>query len=206
PIAQQHGKYPVYETRRPRPRVGETIDSDYDEGDAILAWGGHAITITSGSTGSVLYGLSSKDTLEMRSQWIFANSLREMASVTAQMIGPLRSLAWLAGLDELIKAIDHPAYVIQDDIEIDEWKKELYRPSSGPRTLPSAVPAAVKGTVETHSFQGNKKSYKLVRFDKSALRLEANIRKVVGAPLELKNLWFRGLNFGALESTLAFFI
>lgn len=34
------------------------------------------------------------------------------------MIGPLRSLAWLAGLDELVEAIDHPAYIIQDDIEV----------------------------------------------------------------------------------------
>jgi len=34
------------------------------------------------------------------------------------MIGPLRSLAWLAGLDELVEAIDHPAYTISDQIEV----------------------------------------------------------------------------------------
>lgn len=28
----------------------------------------------------------------------------------------------------------------------------------------------------------------------------------MGAPLQLENLWFRGLFFGVLESTLAFFI
>lgn len=105
------------------------------------------------------------------------------------MIGPLRSLAWLAGLDELIKAIDHPAYVIQDDIEVisfgtsllwpldrwveegtvpptiwakDSWNNPPAKSSSLATTVPNAVPAAVKGTVETHSFQGNKKSYKLV--------------------------------------------
>jgi hypothetical protein len=36
---------------------------------------------------------------------------------SAKMIGPLRSIAWVAGLDELVEAIDHPAYVIQDEIE-----------------------------------------------------------------------------------------
>ncbi|KAJ5595168.1 uncharacterized protein N7459_001376 [Penicillium hispanicum] len=35
-----------------------------------------------------------------------------------QMIGSLRSLAWLAGLDELVEAIDSSAYTIEDSIEI----------------------------------------------------------------------------------------
>jgi len=34
------------------------------------------------------------------------------------MVGPLRSLAWLTGLDGLIDAIDSPAYTITDRIEI----------------------------------------------------------------------------------------
>lgn len=34
------------------------------------------------------------------------------------MTGSLRSLAWLAGLDELVEATDDPAYLIEDDIEI----------------------------------------------------------------------------------------
>lgn len=34
------------------------------------------------------------------------------------MIGPLRSLAWLAGRDELVEAIDNSAYLIEDDIEV----------------------------------------------------------------------------------------
>jgi hypothetical protein len=33
------------------------------------------------------------------------------------MIGPLRSIAWLAGLDELVEAIDSSAYTIEDCIE-----------------------------------------------------------------------------------------
>jgi hypothetical protein len=33
------------------------------------------------------------------------------------MIGPLRSLAWLAGLDELVEAIDSSAYIIEDCIK-----------------------------------------------------------------------------------------
>lgn len=34
------------------------------------------------------------------------------------MVGPLRSLAWLAGLDELVEAIDQPAYTISDEIAV----------------------------------------------------------------------------------------
>lgn len=45
-----------------------------------------------------------------------ANSLQITDS--AQIVGPLRSLAWLAGLDGLIEAIDHPAYTIRDEIEV----------------------------------------------------------------------------------------
>lgn len=41
-----------------------------------------------------------------------------MTIETAQVIGPLRSLAWLAGLDELVEAIDHPTYRIEDNIEV----------------------------------------------------------------------------------------
>ncbi|KAJ5139129.1 uncharacterized protein N7515_003977 [Penicillium bovifimosum] len=33
------------------------------------------------------------------------------------VVGTLRSLAWLASLDELVEAIDSPAYTIVDDIE-----------------------------------------------------------------------------------------
>lgn len=34
------------------------------------------------------------------------------------MIGPLRSIAWLAGLDGLVEAIDSPAFTIEDSIEV----------------------------------------------------------------------------------------
>ncbi|KAK1144700.1 hypothetical protein N8T08_005004 [Aspergillus melleus] len=34
------------------------------------------------------------------------------------LIGPLRSIAWLAGIDELVEAIDSPAYTIEDSIEV----------------------------------------------------------------------------------------
>ncbi|KAI9035071.1 uncharacterized protein KD926_004653 [Aspergillus affinis] len=37
---------------------------------------------------------------------------------TARVIGRLRSIAWLAGLDELFEAIDSPASVIEDSIEV----------------------------------------------------------------------------------------
>lgn len=33
-------------------------------------------------------------------------------------MGPLKSLAWLAGLDELVEACDSPAFTIKDTIEV----------------------------------------------------------------------------------------
>lgn len=45
-------------------------------------------------------------------------NLRQRPRPSSQMIGTLRSLAWLAGLDELVDAIDHPAYTIRDEIEV----------------------------------------------------------------------------------------
>lgn len=44
--------------------------------------------------------------------------LDESGNSSAQVIGPLRSLAWLCGLDELIYAIDSDAYSIQGSIEV----------------------------------------------------------------------------------------
>ncbi|CAG8092065.1 unnamed protein product [Penicillium salamii] len=35
----------------------------------------------------------------------------------ARFVGPLRSLAWLVGLDELVEAVDSPAFTINDRIE-----------------------------------------------------------------------------------------
>lgn len=37
---------------------------------------------------------------------------------SAKMIGPLSSIAWLAGLDDLVEAIGSPAYTIEDSIEV----------------------------------------------------------------------------------------
>ncbi|KAJ5360235.1 hypothetical protein N7517_009426 [Penicillium concentricum] len=69
-------------------------------------------------------------------------------------------------------------------------------------SLVTAVPSTLeaKGTPKTHSPRG------LYRISSTKNRLEANIRKLVGAPLESQNLRFRGLTFGELDSTLAFFI
>lgn len=36
----------------------------------------------------------------------------------AAVVGPLKSLAWLAGLDELVEAIDSEAFTIQDNLEV----------------------------------------------------------------------------------------
>lgn len=166
-----------------------------------------------------------------------------MAIGSARMIGPLRSLAWLAGLDELVEAIDDPAYLIEDDIEIVPLGTSLLWPlqrhmeegtlprtiwakgsgnyppvisSSLVTTIPGTAPTAVKETLNTHNFRDLYPCSRIkapepvkcvkVRFDKNLTRLEKNVRKLVGAPLESENLWFRGLSFGALESTLAFFI
>ena len=164
-----------------------------------------------------------------------------MTIETADIIGPLRSLAWLAGLDELVEAIDHPAYVIEDDIEVIPFGTGLLWPldrrveegtvppaiwakASGNNppashiatTVPTNVPTSIKGTLQTHDLRGlypasrTKESHKVkcvkVRFDKNLERLEMSIRKLVGAPLEAENLWFRGLSLRALESILAFWI
>ena len=37
---------------------------------------------------------------------------------SAQLIGPLSSLLWLGGYDELVSAIDDPSYVLEDEISI----------------------------------------------------------------------------------------
>ncbi|CAG7950365.1 unnamed protein product [Penicillium olsonii] len=43
-------------------------------------------------------------------------------------VGPLRSIAWLAGLDELVEAIDSPVFAIQDSIETVPFGCELTWP------------------------------------------------------------------------------
>ncbi|CAG8895747.1 unnamed protein product [Penicillium egyptiacum] len=172
-------------------------------------------------------------------EWLDENGQRK----TAQIIGPLRSLAWLEGLDELVQAIDHPAYVIEDEIEVIPFGTGLLWPldrrveegtvpptiwakASGNNppvissplvtTVPTAVPAAIKGKLETHSLRDLYPASRIkapdhvkcvkIQFDKNLNRLEANIRKLVGDALESENLWFRGLTLTALESILAFFI
>ncbi|OJJ45692.1 hypothetical protein ASPZODRAFT_17140 [Penicilliopsis zonata CBS 506.65] len=37
---------------------------------------------------------------------------------SAQYIGPLKSLFWLAGYDELVRAVDDPAYTIEDEVRV----------------------------------------------------------------------------------------
>ncbi|CAI7586973.1 unnamed protein product [Penicillium discolor] len=130
--------------------------------------------------GSAPYGPPRTDTLEPRSRQIFENGLMKMADVveTAQVIGRLRSLAWPAGLDELVGAIDDPAYLIEDDIEVNPfgtsllWLLERHMeegtlprriwakgsgnnppviPSSLITTVPATIPAAVKETLNTRN-------------------------------------------------------
>ncbi|KAL4807017.1 hypothetical protein BDV18DRAFT_159239 [Aspergillus unguis] len=47
-------------------------------------------------------------------EWLDDDGGRE----SAQLIGPLRSLLWLGGYDELVAAIDDPAYVLEDEIRV----------------------------------------------------------------------------------------
>ncbi|CAI7590803.1 unnamed protein product [Penicillium bialowiezense] len=46
----------------------------------------------------------------------------------AWFVGPLKSLAWLAGLDELVEACDSPAFTIEDTIEVVPFGAELMWP------------------------------------------------------------------------------
>ncbi|CAI7626829.1 unnamed protein product [Penicillium glandicola] len=89
--------------------------------------------------------------------------------------------------------------------------------SSPPVTTVSAtIPAAVKDTLKTQDLRGLYRHCRIgathpikctkIPFNKQLVRLEKDIRKLVGDPLESQNLWFRGLILDALESTLAFFI
>lgn len=104
--------------------------------------------------------------------------ISSMTIETAQVIGRLRSLAWSAGLDELVGAIDDPAYLIEDDIEVNPfgtsllWPLERHMeegtlprrirakgsgnnppviPSSLITTVPATIPAAVKETLNTRN-------------------------------------------------------
>ncbi|KXG45191.1 uncharacterized protein PGRI_041040 [Penicillium griseofulvum] len=222
----------------------EHFDSDYDEGDAVLARGwprNHRNLVKHGfrPVWTSQEGYPEDEIPADIQEWLDENGQRR----SAEIIGPLRSLAWLAGLDELVQAIDHPAYVIEDDIEVIPFGVGLLWPlnrreeegtvpptiwakASGNNptvvsspfvtTAPSTTPAAIKGSLETHSLRDlypasraqasdHVKCVK-IRFDKNINWLEADIRKLVGAPLESENLWFRGLGLNALESTLALFI
>ncbi|KAJ5955260.1 hypothetical protein N7501_009539, partial [Penicillium viridicatum] len=94
-------------------------DSDYDEGDTVLArgWPRHHHNLAKHGFRPVWTsqnGYPGDEIPEDIQEWLDENGQCK----TAQMIGPLRSLAWLAGLDELVGAIDNPAYLIQDDIEV----------------------------------------------------------------------------------------
>lgn len=103
--------------------------------------------------------------------------ISSMTIETAQVIGPLHSLAWsagLAGLDELVGAIDDPTYLIEDDIEVNPfgtsllWLLERHMeegtlprriwakgsgnnppviPSTLITTVPATIPAAAKETL-----------------------------------------------------------
>ncbi|KAJ5271647.1 hypothetical protein N7524_004916 [Penicillium chrysogenum] len=221
----------------------ETFDSDYDEGDAVLARGyplNHHNLVKHGfrPIWTCQEGYPEDEIPADIQEWLDENGQRK----STEIIGPLRSLAWLAGLDELVQAIDHPAYVIEDDIEVvpfgagllwpvDKRAEEgtvppmIWAKASGNNppimssplvtTVTSTVPTAIKGELETHSLRDLYPASRVkaqdpvkcvkIRFDKNLNRLEANIRKLIGAPLESENLWFRGLNLSALESTLACF-
>ncbi|CAI7603904.1 unnamed protein product [Penicillium viridicatum] len=242
-------KMPLASTDREHPRregqneeLQENFDSDYDEGDAVLARGwprNHHNLAKHGfrPVWTSQDGYPEDEIPEDIQAWLDENGERK----TADIIGPLRSLAWLAGLDELVEAIDHPAYVIEDEIEVIPFGTGLLWPldrrveegtvppaiwakASGNNppasyiatTVPTDVPTSIKGTLETHDLRGlypasrTKESHKVkcvkVRFDKNLERLETSIRKLVGAPLEAENLWFRGLSLRELESILAFWI
>jgi hypothetical protein len=117
----------------------ETFDSDYDEGDAVLArgWPRNHHNLAKHGFRPVWpswEGYPGDEIPEDIREWLDGNAQRSKFSFSfsfllpclaglavnlstttesTQIIGPLRSQAWLAGLDELVEAIDHPAYVIE---------------------------------------------------------------------------------------------
>ncbi|CAG8136752.1 unnamed protein product, partial [Penicillium nalgiovense] len=97
----------------------KAFDSDYDEGDAVLARGWPPNNHNLAKHGfrpvwTSWEGYPGDEIPEDIREWLDENGQRK----STKSIGPLRSLASLAGLDELVGAIHHPAYIIEDDIEV----------------------------------------------------------------------------------------
>ncbi|CAI7626819.1 unnamed protein product [Penicillium glandicola] len=104
----------------------DNFDSDYDDGEAVRARGwprNHRNLAKHGfrSVWTSQGGYPGDEIPADIGEWLDENG--QCKSV--QMIGPLRSLAWLVGLDELVEAIDDPAYHIEDDIELIPFGKSL---------------------------------------------------------------------------------
>ncbi|KAI9933552.1 hypothetical protein MW887_008025 [Aspergillus wentii] len=77
-------------------------DTDTENGNVIISRGDR-------ETGMIFQGI----TCDL-SEYSDDDGGRECAF----FIGPTKSLFWLAGYDELVEAIDDPAYVIQDEIRV----------------------------------------------------------------------------------------
>ncbi|KAJ5661390.1 uncharacterized protein N7477_009006 [Penicillium maclennaniae] len=133
----------------------------------------------------------------------------------AKYVGPLRSLAWLAGLDELIEAIDSPAYIIEDCIEIvpldpiTNCGQTLILWDESPKGV-TEMPTLftlrdITGTSRLQRPSGKILCMK-IRSQKGVDSLAAKIKRQVEDLFESGEFWFRGLSVPALKSTLAFFV
>ncbi|KAJ5836435.1 hypothetical protein N7447_002461 [Penicillium robsamsonii] len=104
-------------------------DSDYAEGDAVLArgWPRNHLNLAQHGFRHVWTHRNGYPEDEIPAdikEWLDDNGQRK----SVRMIGPLRSLAWLARLGELVEAIDDPAYLIKDAIEIVPFRATLLWP------------------------------------------------------------------------------
>ncbi|PGH23074.1 hypothetical protein AJ80_02848 [Polytolypa hystricis UAMH7299] len=119
-----------------------------------------------------------------------------------QMTGPIWSIFWLAGYDDLVEVIDDPAYVLEGEMTI-------IPPgcSAGPFLLDRSVavadlclgarPQNLPMTVETLSLKHRKKIDVFWKQAKALLGDDI---------MDNSNMSFRGLSLTALEQTLAFFM
>ncbi|KAJ5336438.1 uncharacterized protein N7506_004460 [Penicillium brevicompactum] len=94
-------------------------DSDLEDGDTVIAcgWARNMANLKKHGFRPVWTSSNGYPDADIPSD--IMEYLDENGSCgAARCIGPLKSLAWLAVLDELVEAIDNSAFTVEDSIEI----------------------------------------------------------------------------------------
>lgn len=110
------------ENKKPNPKPAKTASRDTSAISASMVFALYGL-LGMGILGKYL--TTSVSGLTMKEAEVSTKSFRRVSyqlkiSVpeSAQLIGPLRSLLWLGGYDEIVTAIDDPAYVLKDEIRV----------------------------------------------------------------------------------------